>query len=100
MNGEGRPVIDRRACDACGECAAACGREDLKVVGREIQEIPLPPGCSIVALVRDVDADHPQVLMAHHNTVILGDDHVILFVADKRMIPKVEKLFQVSAGFF
>jgi trk system potassium uptake protein TrkA len=51
-------------------------------------------------LVRDVESAQPQVLMAHHNTEIQGDDHVILFVADKRMIPRVEKLFQVSAGFF
>jgi len=38
--------------------------------------------------------------MAHHDTVIEGDDHLIIFVTDKRMIPKVEKLFQVTAGFF
>jgi len=31
--------------------------------------------------------------------VIRSDDHVIMFVANKRMIPKVEKLFQVSFGF-
>ena len=90
----------RRGAAEALEIVAHGSKTTSKVVGREIQEIPLPPGCSIVALVRDVDAEHPQVLMAHHNTVILGDDHVILFVADKRMIPKVEKLFQVSAGFF
>ena len=71
-----------------------------RVVGRQIQEIGLPAGSSIVALVRDIDGDQPQVLMAHHDTVIQSDDHVIVFVADKRMIPKVEKLFQVSARFF
>jgi trk system potassium uptake protein TrkA len=40
------------------------------------------------------------VLMAHHDTVIESDDHLIVFVTDKRMISRVEKLFQVTAGFF
>jgi len=39
------------------------------------------------------------VIMAHHDTTICTDDHVIMFVANKRMIPKVEKLFQVGFGF-
>jgi trk system potassium uptake protein len=40
------------------------------------------------------------VLMAHHDTLIEGEDHLIVFVANKRMIPRVEKLFQVGVGFF
>jgi trk system potassium uptake protein TrkA len=90
----------RRGAAEALEIVAHGGKSTSKVVGRQIQEIDLPAGCSIVALVRDVESAQPQVLMAHHNTEIQGDDHVILFVADKRMIPRVEKLFQVSAGFF
>ncbi len=90
----------RRGAAEALEIVAHGGKSTSKVVGRQIQEIDLPAGCSIVALVRNVESAQPQVLMAHHNTEIQGDDHVILFVADKRMIPRVEKLFQVSAGFF
>jgi trk system potassium uptake protein TrkA len=71
-----------------------------KVVGRRIEEVGLPPGASIGALVRGIDTDSAQVLMAHHDTVIESEDHLIVFVTDKRMISKVEKLFQVTAGFF
>ena len=71
-----------------------------KVVGRRIDEVGLPPGASIGALVRGIDTDSAQVLMAHHDTVIESDDHLIVFVTDKRMISRVEKLFQVTAGFF
>jgi len=71
-----------------------------KVVGRRIEEVGLPPGASIGALVRGIDTDSAQVLMAHHDTVIESDDHLIVFVTDKRMISRVEKLFQVTAGFF
>ena len=35
-NGQGKPSIDRKACDACGKCATACGKDALKVVGREM----------------------------------------------------------------
>ena len=36
LNRQGKPSIDRKACDACGKCAAACGKDALKVVGREM----------------------------------------------------------------
>ncbi|MCX5990889.1 MAG: glycyl-radical enzyme activating protein [Chloroflexi bacterium] len=36
LNGYGKPAIDRTTCDACGKCAAACGKDALKVVGREM----------------------------------------------------------------
>ena len=65
-----------------------------RVVGRTIDEIKLPRGVTMGAIVRG-----EEVLMAHHDTVIESDDHIILFVVDKRHIPDVEKLFQVSFGF-
>jgi trk system potassium uptake protein TrkA len=40
-----------------------------------------------------------EVIIAHHDTVIQEHDHVILFVPDKRHIPAIEALFQVSATF-
>ena len=41
----------------------------------------------------------PEVIMAHHDTVIQPNDHVIIFVPSKQMVRQVEKLFQVSATF-
>jgi trk system potassium uptake protein TrkA len=41
-----------------------------------------------------------DVLIAHHDTVIESEDHVIVFLANKRSIPQVEKLFQVGVRFF
>ncbi|HIB85207.1 MAG TPA: Trk system potassium transporter TrkA, partial [Chromatiaceae bacterium] len=40
-----------------------------------------------------------EVIMAHHDTVIEQDDHVILFLVDKRRAPEVERLFQVGVMF-
>jgi trk system potassium uptake protein TrkA len=38
--------------------------------------------------------------MAHHDTVIESEDHVILFLQDKLKVAEVEKLFQVGVTFF
>ena len=65
------------------------------MVGRRIEEIPLPEGVTIGAVVRG-----EQVLIAHHDLLIESDDHVILFLVDKRKISAVEKLFTVGFGFF
>jgi trk system potassium uptake protein TrkA len=40
-----------------------------------------------------------DVIIAHHDTIIEENDHVLLFVPDKSQIPAVEQLFQVSATF-
>jgi trk system potassium uptake protein TrkA len=65
-----------------------------KVVGRAIENIALPPGTTIGAIVRD-----KEVIIAHHDTVIESEDHIILFVVDKKRIPEVERLFQVGITF-
>ncbi|MGD2170582.1 MAG: Trk system potassium transporter TrkA [Gammaproteobacteria bacterium] len=66
-----------------------------KVVGRTIDEIKLPEGTRISAIVRGND-----VLIAHHDTVIESEDHVILFLTNKKKIAEVEKLFQVGITYF
>ena len=62
------------------------------VVGRPVERITLPPGTTIGAVVRGED-----VIMAHHDTVIEADDHVILFLTDRRHVEAVGKLFQAGA---
>ncbi|MDZ4263039.1 MAG: TrkA C-terminal domain-containing protein, partial [Pseudomonadota bacterium] len=76
------------------EAIAHGDKRSSKVVGRSIEEIKLPPGTNIGAIVRG-----GEVIIAHHNTVIEEEDHVILFLVDKRRIREVEKLFQVGAIF-
>ncbi|MFN3587624.1 MAG: TrkA C-terminal domain-containing protein, partial [Moraxellaceae bacterium] len=56
--------------------------------GRTIRELKLPAGATIGAIVRG-----RSVVMGHDDVQVLPDDHVILFVTDKRDIPEVEKLF-------
>jgi len=70
-----------------------------KLVGRKVEEIKLPKGAAIGAIVRGEGRDG-QVLMPHHDTVIETDDHIIIFIPNKRQVREVEKLFQVGATFF
>ena len=60
-----------------------------KVVGRTIDEIKLPHGTSICTIVRG-----KKVMEAHHDTVVEENDHVILFMTDRRHIDEVERVFQ------
>lgn len=84
----------RRGAAEAIEAVALGDKRSSKVVGRAIEEIDLPPGTTIPAIVRGED-----VIIAHHDTVIEEQDHIILFVPDKRQIAAVERLFQVSAMF-
>ena len=70
-------------------------RRNSRVIGRALRDIQLPVGVTIGALVRG-----DQVLIAHGNTVIEADDHVILFVVDKKCIKQVDRLFQADFSFF
>lgn len=85
----------RRGAAEAIEAIAHGDKNSSRVVGRRIIDIELPPGTTIGAIVRD-----GQVLIAHSITMIESDDHVILFLLDKRHIPEVERLFQVGLGFF
>jgi len=64
------------------------------LVGKKIEDIELPRGTTIGAIARG-----DKVIIAHHDTVIQSEDHVIVFVTNKKLVPKVEKLFQVGIGF-
>jgi trk system potassium uptake protein TrkA len=64
-------------------------RERSRVIGRQVGEVSLPEGASIVAIVRG-----EQVIMAHHDTSIEAEDHVIVFLTDRRHVEAVQRLFQ------
>lgn len=63
--------------------------ERSRVIGRRIEEVELPQGASVVAIARG-----EAVIMAHHDTLIESEDHLIVFLADRRHVEAVERLFQ------
>ena len=104
----------RRGAAEALEIVAHGDRRSSQVVGRRIDEIDWPQGVTVAALVRDFDqmvvlfvrddgtaerrAGH--VVIAHGDTVIEDGDHVIVFCLSKKLVRKVEALFQVGVGFF
>jgi trk system potassium uptake protein TrkA len=91
----------RRGAAEALEIVAHGQRDHSKVVGRAIREIPLPEGVTINAIVREApeaDEGH-KVIIPGDDTVIETGDHVIVFCPHKRLVKKVEKLFQVGFTF-
>lgn len=84
----------RRGAAEAIEAVAHGDKLTSRVVGRNIGSLKLPQGTTIGAIVRN-----DEVLIAHDSTVIQQDDHVVMFLVDKKFIPDVEKLFQPSQFF-
>jgi trk system potassium uptake protein TrkA len=65
-----------------------------QVVGKRVKDIQFPSGTLIGAIVRK-----NQIVMDVEDCIIQAQDHVILFVSEKKHIRQVEKLFQVDIAF-
>lgn len=89
----------RRGAAEAMEIIAHGDSKNSKVVSRRIDELNLPEGTTIGAIVREQDG-RKIAIMGAGETIIQDQDHVILFLSDKSQIRKVEQLFQVSLGFF
>jgi trk system potassium uptake protein TrkA len=103
----------RRGAAEALELIAHGDAKTSKVVGRRIDQIDWPKGVTVAALVRHFDkavivgqtddwtsiTRHGEVVIAHHDTVIESGDHVIVFCTRKKLVSKVEKLFQVGFHF-
>ncbi|MDD2885460.1 MAG: Trk system potassium transporter TrkA [Dechloromonas sp.] len=103
----------RRGAAEALEIVAHGDRKTSKVVGRRIDDIEWPNGVTVAALVRNFDQPvivgqtddwtaitrYGEVVIAHHDTVIEAEDHVIVFCTRKKLVRKVERLFQVGFHF-
>ncbi|MBB5014777.1 Trk system potassium transporter TrkA [Rehaibacterium terrae] len=92
---EGAPArvhsLRRGAAEAIEAVARGDGRTS-RVIGRSLDELELPEAATIGGIVRG-----DQLLIAHHDVVIEPEDHVIVFLMDKRHLPEVSALFQAGA---
>lgn len=85
----------RRGAAEAIEAVARGNHETSQVVGRRVDELSLPSSTTVGVIVRG-----DKVMSAHDDMLIEADDHMILFVSDRRHIKDVERLFQVSITFF
>jgi len=82
----------RRGMAEAIEAVAVGDRRTSKVIGRALEELQLPDAATIGGIVRG-----EKLLIAHHDVVIEPNDHVIVFLVDKRQLPKVESMFRTDA---
>jgi trk system potassium uptake protein TrkA len=82
----------RRGAAEAIEAVAYGDRRTSRVIGRALEELELPSGTTIGGIVRG-----EKLLIAHHDVVIEPNDHVILFLVDKRQLKHVEMLFRADA---
>ncbi|GHT94026.1 potassium transporter inner membrane associated protein [Betaproteobacteria bacterium] len=95
----------RRGVSEALEIIAHGNPGNSRVVGRTVEEIRLPEGVTFSAIVRDTRSAggkllHREVLIPHHDTEIKSGDRIIVFCPHKSLVPKIEKLFQVSFTYF
>jgi trk system potassium uptake protein len=104
----------RRGAAEALEAIVRGDKGSCRMAGRRIEEVPLPRGVQIGAIVRGLPVPgsdeslalgdkrgdaRPEVIIAHHDTVVQSGDRVIVFMSSKKQVREVEKLFQVSATF-
>jgi len=85
----------RRGAAEAIEAIAHGDERTSKVIGRAIADVDLPDGATIGAIVRN-----EEVIIGHDDVIIQAEDHLIIFLVDKRRIRDVERLFEVGFGFF
>jgi trk system potassium uptake protein TrkA len=88
----------RRGAAEALEGVARGDRRTSQLVARRIEQVAWPAGVEVGAIVRGQGKEQ-RVLLPHHDTVIEADDHLIIFIPQKRQVRDVERLFQVSATF-
>ncbi|GAA5315988.1 MAG: Trk system potassium transporter TrkA [Candidatus Pelagadaptatus aseana] len=89
----------RRGAAEAIEVIAHGDQRTSKVVGKALDEIDLPHGATIGAIVRETEKGN-EVLIAHDDIVVETGDHLIVFLVDKKHTPDIEQLFQVGFSFF
>ena len=82
----------RRGMAEAIEAVAIGDRRTSKVIGRSLDELELPSAATIGGIVRG-----DKLLIAHHDVIVEPNDHVIVFLMDKRQLPQVEALFRADA---
>ncbi|SFH87312.1 Trk system potassium transporter TrkA [Modicisalibacter xianhensis] len=85
----------RRGAAEAFEAIAHGDAKSSRLVGCRPGDIKLPDGVTIGAIIRN-----DEVIMELNDATVETDDHLILFLTDKRRLHDVERLFQVGLSYF
>ena len=81
-------------CGGSAEAIEAIAHKDedgrlLSVVGLRVDEVKLPEGVVLGALIRN-----KEVVPIHHDTIFEENDHIVMFALDKKLVKNIESYFQ------
>lgn len=79
-------------CGGSAEAIEAVAHKDeqsLSVVGLRVDQVELPEGVVLGALIRN-----REIIPIHHHTIFEEDDHIVMFALDKKYIKNIESYFQ------
>ena len=85
----------RRGMAEAIEAVAIGDARTSRVVGRTLEQLELPPSANVVGVIRG-----EKLLIAHHDVIVEPDDHLIVFLHNKRELPRLEALFRAEATWF
>ncbi|HPA02263.1 MAG TPA: Trk system potassium transporter TrkA [Chiayiivirga sp.] len=82
----------RRGLAEAIEAVAVGNSRTSRVIGRALGELDLPGSANVVGVIRG-----ERLLIAHRDVVVESNDHLIVFLLDKRDLPRVEAVFRAGA---
>ena len=85
----------RRGMAEAIEAVAVGDSRTSRVIGRGLEDLDLPESANVVGVVRG-----EKLLIAHHDVIVEPNDHLIVFLLDKRELPRVEAVFRADATWF
>ncbi|HET9047743.1 MAG TPA: Trk system potassium transporter TrkA [Chiayiivirga sp.] len=85
----------RRGMAEAIEAVAVGDARTSRVIGRALEDLELPASANVVGVIRG-----ERLLIAHHDVTVEPDDHLIVFLHDKRELAKLEALFRADATWF
>jgi len=85
----------RRGMAEAIEAVALGDSRTSRVIGRGLDELDLPESANVVGVVRG-----EKLLIAHHDVIVEPNDHLIVFLLDKRELPRVEAAFRAGVTWF
>lgn len=98
MLSNGLNYVRRGAAEAL-EIVAHGDHKSSGAGGRKIADTELRRGTTIGATVRGT-GDAAEIVIAHLDTEINPEEHLIVFVETRRKIPRLDTRLQVGMGFF
>jgi trk system potassium uptake protein TrkA len=80
--------LRRGAAEAIETVVHSNPNKDKCIIGKRLDEIDIPESVTIGAVVRG-----NEVKIAHDNTIIHDNDHIIIFLTDKSILLEVKSIF-------